>query len=398
MAMSFLLGSTSTAQPLTVTGTEPTTSTLRAMRWQQLQLHSERPRNGECAACRDRLPAERDARWTCYREYSDTRSAGHQPSRLRNRMRLIWARKASRSAISMATAYSILRLQIIRRQQSPCCWGRPTEVSNLRCKIMSALRPWASSPGTSTATAYSTSQWRIRKVSAFCWGKATVHFSRRLLSPWASGTSPWALAVADFNGDGKADLAVTDASNAGVVRILLGNGDGTFNVEDMQTEVGMDPEGIAVGDFNHDGVPDLAVTNFGSTSGTNGLSVLIGNGDGTFQPKVNYTTGKVPSGIAVGDFRGNGNLDLAVANLNDNTVGVFLNDGKGVFEAQEPYATGSLPYGVVVSDFNGDGNLDLAVSNSDDPPNSTVTVLHRQRCGRHSPRNRTTRWERIPMG
>jgi hypothetical protein len=205
-------------------------------------------------------------------------------------------------------------------------------------------------------------------------GKGNGTFQPQNLISLGAGTSPWALAVGDFNGDGNADLAITDANN-GVVRLLLGTGNGTFNFEAVAPEVGTDPEGIAVGDFNHDGVPDLAVTNFGSASGTNGLSILIGVGDGTFRPQETYTTGKVPLGVAVGDFRGNGNIDLAVANLNDNTITVFLNDGKGVFEAQVPVATGSLPFGVVVTDFNGDGNLDLAVSNSDDPPNSTVTVL-----------------------
>jgi hypothetical protein len=205
-------------------------------------------------------------------------------------------------------------------------------------------------------------------------GKGDGTFQPQNLITLGFGTSPWAVAVADFNGDGKADLAVTDANN-GVVRILLGNGDGTFNVEDMQTEVGTDPVGVAVGDFNGDGLPDLAVTNFGSASGTNGLSILLGNGDGTFQTQVNYTTGKAPQGVAVGDFRGNGILDLAVANLNDDTVGIFLGNGDGTFQSQVPYATGSLPYGVAVADFNGDGKADLAVSDSDDPSKSAVTVL-----------------------
>ncbi len=180
---------------------------------------------------------------------------------------------------------------------------------------------------------------------------------------YAVGVSPISVAVGDFNGDGKLDLAVGNA-NGGTVSVLLGNGEGTF--QPAVNYAATSPESVAVGDFNGDGKLDLAVAGFST------LSVLLGNGDGTFQPAVSYTVGSVAKSVAVGDFNGDGKLDLAVANGGSNNVGVLLGNGDGTFQAQKTYTVGAFPASVAVGDFDGDGNLDLAVANAN---GTTVSVL-----------------------
>src|SRR6516162_8784528 len=113
-----------------------------------------------------------------------------------------------------------------------------------------------------------------------------------------TGSYPISVAVADFNGDGKPDLAVADIST---VRVLLGKGDGTF-LPAQSVYAGNSPHSVAVGDFNGDGIPDLAVGTYYS----DGVSVLLGKGDGTFLPAVSYIAGNEPSSVAVGDFNGDG--------------------------------------------------------------------------------------------
>jgi len=193
-----------------------------------------------------------------------------------------------------------------------------------------------------------------------------------------------AIAVGDFNGDGNLDLAVANGctestcgnGSPGVISILLGNGDGTFKAA-VNYSVGNDPVSIAVADFNGDGKLDLAVVSYWSNS----LSILLGNGDGTFQSPVQYTTGSGPKSVAVGDFTGNGNADLAVANNGSNSVSVFLNSGTGTFPTRTDFATGQLPTAVTTGDFNGDGKLDLAVATQCGPvgcsgeQGSSVSVL-----------------------
>jgi len=140
---------------------------------------------------------------------------------------------------------------------------------------------------------------------------------------YANGVS---VGTADFNGDGKLDLAVVDNWQF-VVSIFLGVGDGTF-VGRVDYQVAISPVGLTIGDFNGDGHLDLATVDSDSLISPNTLSVLLGNGDGTFQPQIRLGGGgSSPSGLVAGDFNRDGRLDVAIASYADNTVRILLQDG-----------------------------------------------------------------------
>ena len=177
------------------------------------------------------------------------------------------------------------------------------------------------------------------------------------LQPIPVGSEPDAIVAGDFTGDGRTDLAVANYDD-NTVSVLLGNGDGTFQPQ-VTYAVGVSPRAIVAGDFNGDDRTDLAVANYGS----NDVSVLLGNGNGTFQNQVTYAVGSEPYALVAGDFTGDGHTDLAVANYGSNDVSILPGKGNGTFQNQVTYAAGNEPEAIVAGDFTGDGRTDLAVAN-----------------------------------
>jgi hypothetical protein len=175
------------------------------------------------------------------------------------------------------------------------------------------------------------------------------------------------LAVGDFNGDSRPDLATNQV-------IMLGNGDGTFQAA-HNTGAGSS----VVGDFNGDGRLDLVTVDYDWNGGAGTVSVLLGNGDGTFQAARKSPTGPYPWSVAVGDFDGDSRLDLVTGGYDNNggagTVSVLLGNGDGTFQAARNFPAEKGSESVAVSDVNGDGRLDAVVANHFQLPSSSVSVL-----------------------
>jgi hypothetical protein len=177
---------------------------------------------------------------------------------------------------------------------------------------------------------------------------------------FASGPGPYEVQIADLNGDLKPDLVTANISSvAPGVSVLLGNGDGTFGAK-VDFAAGPHPRCVAIGDLNKDGHPDLVA----GDDQIDQVSVLLGNGDGTFLPRTYVPAGNTSYFIAIGDLNRDGKPDLAVANVIDNTASVLLGNGDGLFGAKTDLGARANPVSVVIEDFNGDGNPDLAVAAS----------------------------------
>jgi FG-GAP-like repeat/Fibronectin type III domain len=184
-----------------------------------------------------------------------------------------------------------------------------------------------------------------------------VDFGTRI--DFATRNAPASMAIGDLNGDGHLDLAVAASPGLGTVSVLLGDGTGSFG---PQTEFGAGVGGYSVvmGDLNGDDHLDVAVANYSSDS----VSVLLGDGTGSFGPQTDFATGTAPSSMAIGDLNGDSHLDLAVANADSGTVSVLLGDGTGSFGPKTDFASVDFALSMAMGDLNGDGHLDLAVANA----------------------------------
>jgi hypothetical protein len=186
-------------------------------------------------------------------------------------------------------------------------------------------------------------------------------------------------AIADVNGDGKLDLVVINNSNT--VIVLLGNGDGSFQAPQSFSTGLVSSEGVTIADFNGDGKPDLMLTGCGVSCSPGDVAVLMGNGDGSFKTAVLYGTGGwVGQSVAVADVNLDGKADLVVVNgcktvscTAYGTLGVMLGKGDGTFEPVVTYSTGGFESSqVMIADVNGDGNPDLLVANGCNPKGCTT--------------------------
>jgi hypothetical protein len=198
----------------------------------------------------------------------------------------------------------------------------------------------------------------------------------------SGGSDPASIAVADVNKDGILDLVIGECSSensdnvclqSGLVAVLLGNGNGSFQSAVTYASGSYETSSVAVADVNGDGIPDIVASNFCPSCSTANIGILFGNGDGTFQGAVTYSSGGANStSVAVADVNGDGIPDLLVANqcssftyecIGNSVVGVLLGSGDGKFENPVAYSTGETwAASLAVSDVNGDGFPDLVVA------------------------------------
>ena len=195
---------------------------------------------------------------------------------------------------------------------------------------------------------------KFRKIGLFVAGPASTTADR--------------LALGDFNQDGAPDLVVVNngINQFGTISILIGDGSGGFQSPVSYSVGGSTPVWAAVADFNRDHNPDLAI----SVTTTDSVAVLLGNGDGTFQAAVNYPVATGPQGIATADVNRDGNPDIISADecgddpaCREGTVSILLGVGDGTFQPRLTFEEGLFPLTVAVADFNGDQHLDLAIAN-----------------------------------
>jgi hypothetical protein len=198
---------------------------------------------------------------------------------------------------------------------------------------------------------------------------------------WSGGLGDVAIALADFNRDGKLDVAAANQlvsyseTDHGTIGILVGDGDGTFKPVITYSLTGT-PTSIAAADVNGDGIPDLLVT-MNTCSGCNGsVRVFLGNGDATFTDFIGYDTGGIgTNSVTVGDLNKDGKLDLVLTNISSNTISVLFGNGDGTFQHAQTFAV-NVPsaYSAAIGDVNGDGWPDVVVADYS-PDAGSVSVF-----------------------
>lgn len=187
-----------------------------------------------------------------------------------------------------------------------------------------------------------------------------------MFASYPVGKNPTTVTTADLNHDGFTDLVTTNIGNS-TLSILFGNGDGTFG-DQVQLNVCREPRSLAINDFNHDENPDIAL----ACSGSDQVSILLGRANGKFEEGPQYPVHRTPVAIATDDVNGDQNADLVVALRNDK-IKIFLGTGTGGFQHGAQYEYGDTPTSVALGDLNGDGKIDLAVTNGG-PMSSAVSI------------------------
>jgi hypothetical protein len=178
---------------------------------------------------------------------------------------------------------------------------------------------------------------------------------------YTAGNYVMVVAVGDLNEDGAQDV-VTANTFSSDVSVLLGNGDGTLQVQ-QRFSAGIWPYHLALADLNADGALDVVVPNRDPYAGPGDLSILLGNGNGTLQPEVRIPAGSQPMGVVVADINNDSKPDLAVTLHGENQIAIRLGNGDGTFQPAQYAAAGAGPQRVIAAEMNGDGNLDLVVAN-----------------------------------
>ena len=205
-------------------------------------------------------------------------------------------------------------------------------------------------------------------------GNGTGAFTEITSASGGTGNEPLFVATADINGDTIPDMIISNYADNSLT-VLLGNGDGTFSeATGSPINVGSQPRSISTGNLNGDAHVDLAVTNLGS----NAITILLGNGDGTFDEGGSFQVSSQPASNTIADFDGDGFSDIAVSRWSVNTVSIYYGNGDGTFKSVPTSVTvGTNPFFLVAADFDKDGRTDLAVTNYG---SNNVTILMNKVC------------------